>query len=132
MRPKKAMRAQLCEMLKQAIDHAETPALRAVSEVLVENAPFRDERDQLLVTMADVGFVSDKFQTEQSKAVTVRNTARDTQTSGIHNRKDAEARAVGTDSEAVVPRAVPQIGTEPRNATEGEIGVELIVGPAPM
>ncbi len=89
--PKPSKRDALGRSLKEIIDEADRPALEAAAEAMAENAAYPDERDKILVVMADAGITSKKFPREQARAKAERDAKRAAHFNGVATRNEIDA-----------------------------------------
>ena len=88
---KLSQRDALRRSLKEVIDEADKPALEAAAEAMAEHAAYPDERDKILLIMADADITSKKFPDEQAGAKLKRDAKRATHLNGVATRNEMEA-----------------------------------------
>lgn len=89
--PKPSKRDALRRSLKVVIDEADRPALEAAAEAMAEHAAYPDERDKILLIMADADITSKKFPDEQASAKAKRDAKRATHLNGVATRHEIDA-----------------------------------------
>ena len=107
---KLSQREALRRALQKAVDNAEKASLGAVAEVLAKGCTYSDERDEILVIMADADITSIAFPSEQACARAERDRRRSVHQTGVTIRNEVEA-GIGA-SQTGHNHTIPNVGPE--------------------